>query len=197
MSTADLELRERAIVPKNMFGLILALCVEVMVFSGLLTSFVVLKYHQVVWPPVDQPRFPVYVTAINTLIIIFSGIAWNRIFKFKDNANRAEAAKFALISVLFMMTFFVVQGVEWFMLFKHGLTLSDGVYGGIFCTIIGFHAVHVVIAIITLLITRNKILNTNIDDVKLFGSDGILNLVRLYLWFVIGVWPCIFAIVYF
>ncbi|MEO2004632.1 MAG: cytochrome c oxidase subunit 3, partial [Candidatus Poribacteria bacterium] len=41
--------------------------------------------------------------------------------------------------------FLGVQGFEWIGLIGHGLTMTSSVYGALFYTVIGFHALHVAI----------------------------------------------------
>ena len=48
--------------------------------------------------------------------------------------------------------FLSVQGYEWVRLIHFGLTVSSSVYGGLFYTLIGFHGLHVVGALIWLLV---------------------------------------------
>ena len=42
---------------------------EVMFFCGLVSAYLVLRSHTE-WPPADQPRLPVMVTGINTMVLL-------------------------------------------------------------------------------------------------------------------------------
>ena len=48
---------------------------ETMFFAGLISAFFVLRLAAPVWPPPLQPRLPVLVTGINTLILLASSAA--------------------------------------------------------------------------------------------------------------------------
>ena len=44
------------------------------------------------------------------------------------------------MTTAFGAIFLVIQGYEWIELIHFGLTVSSSVYGGLFYTLIGFHA---------------------------------------------------------
>ena len=55
-------------------GLLVFLGAEAMFFAGLIGTFLVFRLGSDVWPPANQPRLPVGVTGINTIILLFSGL---------------------------------------------------------------------------------------------------------------------------
>jgi len=55
-------------------GLLVFLGAEAMFFVGLIGAFLVFRLGSEVWPPPAQPRLPVGVTGINTVILLFSGL---------------------------------------------------------------------------------------------------------------------------
>ncbi len=64
------------LVSDAVLGMLLFVFVEVMLFAGFISAFVIIKSRAVgsVWPPPNQPRLPFAETAVNTTALIASGI---------------------------------------------------------------------------------------------------------------------------
>ena len=43
---------------------------EAMFFAGLIGAYIVFRVGSAIWPPPFQPRLPVAITAVNTLILV-------------------------------------------------------------------------------------------------------------------------------
>jgi heme/copper-type cytochrome/quinol oxidase subunit 3 len=88
--------------------------------------------------------------------------------------------------------FLAVQGIEWLRLIHFGLTVSSSVYGGLFYTLIGFHALHVVGALlwlmcVWLLAKRGRFTRDRHTGVQTCA---------MYWLFVVGLWPVLYGLVY-
>ncbi|MDA8791774.1 cytochrome c oxidase subunit 3 [Bacteriovoracaceae bacterium] len=169
--------REESLFDSKTVALFLIIGAEMMVFAGLLTAFQVLKVNQVMWPPYGMPKFPAMITGINTIILISSGI-------FLEVFVRKKMTAFYLSSLIALIAFVSIQVIEWFDLVQFGLEIVGGVYGGIYLLVIGFHATHVLFSLGWMLI-------------HFFKGWTNTEMLRIYLWFVILVWPFVYAIVYF
>lgn len=169
--------REDSVFENKTFALFLIMAAEMMVFAGLLTAFQVLKVNQVMWPPYGMPKFPAAVTGINTVILISAGVLFELFV-------RKGMKQFFLSALVAMIAFVSIQVVEWFDLVQFGLEIVGGVYGGIYLVVIGFHALHVVFGLSWMLL-------------HFFKGWSNHQMLRIYLWFVILVWPFVYAIVYF
>jgi heme/copper-type cytochrome/quinol oxidase subunit 3 len=88
--------------------------------------------------------------------------------------------------------FLVVQGVEWLRLIHFGLTVSSSIYGGLFYTLIGFHAVHVVGALIWLLIVLGLARKGRFTRQQHTGVQTC----TMYWIFVVALWPVLYGLVY-
>ena len=180
--------RRRPVVPNGMLGMILFTVTELMFFLALISAFLIIKAKSTVWPPIDQPRLPVEVTAVNSVFLIISGVLlWVGARRFK---NVAEQARVPLLSAVICATLFVcVQGYEWIQLLTEGLTLTSSSLGSFFYTIIGLHAIHAIVAIGLLLLMTRRL------------SQGTLTVpalltVEVFWYFVVGVWPILYWQVY-
>ncbi|MGH7290897.1 MAG: cytochrome c oxidase subunit 3, partial [Myxococcota bacterium] len=88
--------------------------------------------------------------------------------------------------------FLAVQGVEWVRLVHHGLTLSAGMYGATFYTLIGTHAMHVLgavtwLGVVGLWAWRGRLVG---------GDDTAVDACTIYWLFVCALWLVLFAMVY-
>ena len=176
------------------FGMILVIVVEAMTFGGLISAFLSIKASLPEWPPLDQPRFPVAVTAINTAILLASGVTlffFRRLYREEDSTSGKLTSLLAATALLGAL-FVGIQGVEWARLIGHGLTLTSSSYGSIFYVIIGFHALHVVSAVLCLGIVTWMAVASNF-----LRRMASLEVVAVFWFFVVLVWPILYGVVYF
>ena len=61
------------LVPSATLAMALFIATEVMFFAGLVSAFLVLRAEALVWPPPGQPRLPLGVTGLNTVLLVASG----------------------------------------------------------------------------------------------------------------------------
>jgi cytochrome c oxidase subunit III len=173
-------------------GVMLFLGAEVMFFSGLLSAFLVFRTGSPLWPPPFQPRLPIIVTAVNTAILLGSGYTMFRALYAIRRGSGQALCQWLRVTALLGVIFLVVQGYEWARLLQFGLTLSSGVYGATFYTLIGCHAAHVFGAVIWLLVVlfsakRQRFSSQRHVAVQLCG---------MYWSFVVALWPVLFVAVY-
>lgn len=163
-----------------------------MLFAGLISSYLVLRLGAAVWPPPLQPRLPVAVTGVNTLVLLASSVAMalaGRALARRD--RRAVVARLRLAAALGAL-FLIVQGYEWVRLVGFGLTLSSGSYGTAFYTLIGAHALHVVAALAWLAVTLVMASRGRFDH----GRTSAARACAMYWHFVVGLWPVLYVAVY-
>ena len=163
---------------------------EVMFFAGLVSSYFVLRSGAAQWPPPLQPRLPVIVTGLNTLVLLGSSLALVRTLRHRHDAGHVVRG-LALTAVL-GVAFLAVQGYEWVQLIGYGLTLGSSVYGATFYTLIGVHGVHVLgalgwIAIVLAGIRRGR---------YLAPPAAGLRACAMYWHFVVALWPVLYVAVY-
>jgi heme/copper-type cytochrome/quinol oxidase subunit 3 len=175
---------------KAQIGMVFFLAAEAMFFAGLISAYWVLRAQVSPWPPPAQPRLPVLVTGINTLILIGSGTAFWQTRQAVDRGCRFCIVGWLGLAGLGGAVFLGVQGYEWIRLIGFGLTTVRNIYGGLFYIVIGTHAVHVLAGLVFLLVVF-------LQAVQPGGRTGPLAACRMYWTFVVGVWPVLYALVYF
>ena len=85
--------------------------------------------------------------------------------------------------------FLLVQGSEWVRLIHYGLT---GVYGGTFYTLIGCHGLHVIGALVAVLVVRRAAGQGHYTA----RQHAAVTACQLFWFFVVGVWPVLYVLVY-
>lgn len=187
-------LRPELVRPENsVVGMVLFLFTEAMIFAALVSAFLVLQARAPVWPPPGQPRLPVGVTGVNTLLLIASGFTMLR----ADARARAgrRVAPWLRITAALGVVFLVVQGTEWARLLAFGLTGESGVYAATFYTLVGIHAAHVVAALAVLLVYLRRAGRAGIGGAGT-GAWSWLRACTMYWVFVVAVWPILYALLY-
>lgn len=185
--------RERApaIAPSGVIGMLILILTEIMFFAGLLSAFTITRATAVMgmWPPPGQPRLPVEDTLINSAALILSGIvlAFGH-WRFKKSPAQVKGP---LIGALILgATFVGLQGVEWAAMLRQGLTLQSGAHGAFFYVIVGTHAVHAIAAIGGLGYVLYRALRNTLKASELYTAET-------FWYFVVLLWPVIYARVYF
>jgi heme/copper-type cytochrome/quinol oxidase subunit 3 len=184
--------QKRKAIPDGIIGMLLLLFTETMFFAGLISAYVVDRSDVAVWRPAGQPRLPVEVTAVNTLILLLSAVT---IFFFHKKYYSETRINFLLpLTILLGATFLFIQGNEWVKLISYGLTTSSGIYGAFFYMIIGIHGAHVLAGMILLFYLlsltagKNKIIT---DKIK-----TRVTVCTMYWYFVVIVWPVLYVMIY-
>ncbi len=176
------------------FALMLFILSEIMLFGGLLGSFLAYKHSLSPWPPPGQPRYPAQTTALNTAILLLSGLTmflfrrnWHR-----ENLNYKKLTFFLILTVILGILFLILQGNEWIKLVAYGLTMTSSIYGSIFYVIVGFHGTHVLIACFWLIAASIRAI------LKKFPRNMVdLETCGIFWYFVVLLWPVIYRLVYF
>jgi heme/copper-type cytochrome/quinol oxidase subunit 3 len=165
---------------------------EVMFFAGLVSGFLVLRTSAPVWPPPLQPRLPVAVTGLNTLVLLASSVAMHRMVRAIRRGDRVELVRrLGLVAVLGVV-FLVIQGFEWVRLVAFGLTIGSSAYGTTFYTIIGTHAVHVLGALVWVGVSLVLAARGRFSP----EHSAPLRACAMYWHFVVGLWPILYVAVY-
>jgi len=183
--------RRRGIVDNGVLGMAIFLSTETMLFAGLITAFLVLRAASPTWPPPDQPRLPLEVTGVNTAILLYSAYTMYRATAASVRRDRAATARWATATLALGATFLAIQGWEWLNLLRYGLSASTSLFGATFYTLIGCHALHVLAAVATLAFLRASLARGVAAN-----TSARFKTTQLYWFFVVGVWPMLYVLVY-
>jgi cytochrome c oxidase subunit 3 len=182
----------RPAVASVQLGTMLFIFTEVMFFAGLISAYMVLRSQAGIWPPPNQPRLPVEVTGVNTVILLASAVCMWRAGTTIRRSQTTLTVQWLAITLVLGSVFLAVQGYEWVRLLGFGLTTRSSLYGALFYTLIGSHAVHVLGALIALAVVLRR---TTHHRYTAADHNGLLAM-RLFWFFVVGIWPVLYALVY-
>jgi cytochrome c oxidase subunit 3 len=182
--------------PRRLDNLRLALLffmgTEVMFFAALVSALFVLRVGMAAWPPPLQPRLPLAVTTVNTLVLIGSSVTMAAALRALRRRDRRRFVRMLVTTALLGALFLAVQGYEWIRLIGFGLTLSSSVYGTAFYSLIGLHGLHVLGALVWLVATTILAARARFSD----GRITPVQACAMYWHFVVALWPVLFVAVY-
>jgi cytochrome c oxidase subunit 3 len=185
--------RPQPLVPSGVLAMAIFVATEAMFFAGLISAFLVLRAQSSDWPPIDQPRLPVELTGINTAILLASAWTMHRALR-AFQRREAGSVRWLGVTALLGTIFLAIQGTEWVNLVRYGLTTSSSLYGATFYTLVGAHGLHVLAAVVALLVALRLAVRRS---GRAEGAEWEwLEPYRMYWFFVVGVWPVLYVLVY-
>lgn len=186
--TADRTMAREPVIPNSVLGMLLFLATEAMLFAALISSFVIAKSSFSTWPPVDQFRLPLAETGFNTFMLLASGVFL--FFAGRSFARKGEKTRILLLTSILLGAFFVIlQGSEWVTLLGQGLTMHSSTFGGFFYLIVGMHALHAIVALGVLIGAYRRLGRGTLTNSGLWMT-------RVLWYFVVGLWPVLYYLVY-
>jgi cytochrome c oxidase subunit 3 len=170
-------------------GMWLFLASEIMFFTGLLGSFVVLKFAQPDVFHAEAAHLNWQLAAFNTVVLITSSLTMALAVAATERKDHRTAARNLLITIGLALTFLVIKGFEYHAKIEHGILPSSSLFFGAYFTLTGCHGLHIIAGLIVLFrmwraATRNQL---NYESVELVG---------LYWHFVDLVWIFLFPLLY-
>ncbi len=178
------------VIESEVLAVIIFVGTEVMLFAGFISAYQIVGARAAVgeWPPPWDPALPVRETAVATLALTLSGLAMFLAGRFE----RTDAAKTlrAMVTALVLAAGFVAYQVyEAVRMVGQGLTIHSSAHGSFVYMIVGIHAIHCVAALGVLAwAIRRKAAGTM--------SPHLLQAVQVFWYFVVGLWPILYAMVY-
>jgi heme/copper-type cytochrome/quinol oxidase subunit 3 len=178
-------------VDRGKFAVWLFLATEVMFFTGLIGTYIVIRMGSPEWPhPYDL--LAVDITAANTFLLITSSYFMVRGLQAIQKDDRAGLLKWLGLTIIGGSLFVGVQVYEYLQLIHHGSLPNVNLFWSTFYAMTGFHGLHVVVGVIWLTCVwiaaaRGKYSARRYVPVELAG---------LYWHFVDLVWVLLFTIVY-
>jgi cytochrome c oxidase subunit III len=129
-------------MPISKLGMWLFLVSEIMFFTGLIGSYIVLRLGSEQWPnPGDILN--INLLALNTFILITSSVTMALGLEAIQRDKVFLMRRYMLASGLLGSLFLLIKGWDYHHMWIHGFTLSSSVFGSCYYMLTGFHAVHV------------------------------------------------------
>jgi len=192
-------------------GMWVFLLSEVMFFTGLIGSYIILRFAHPESFSEPGVVLNVPLTAFNTFVLICSSVTMVKAFAAIEQGDQKGLQKWLLATILLGAFFVGVQAVEYTILTSEGFVpmaeayhaiargaaegsevIGGPLYGATFYTMTGFHGVHVGIGVLCLcfVLWRAR------KGAYTAGNLGGVEIMGLYWHFVDLVWILLFTIVY-
>ena len=171
------------------FGLIAFLLSESVIFIAFFVGYILFKTQSVEWYPPGVTGLEVEAPRINTIVLVSSSFVIYVAERYLHD-KKLWGFRFFLLATMAMGAYFLYgQAVEW-----NGLPfgLRDGVFGGTFYLLTGFHGLHVFTGLLlqTIMLARSFIPN-NYEN-GFFGVEAT----SLFWHFVDVIWIVLFILIY-
>lgn len=133
-----------------LIGMVIFIAAWAMMFACLFFAYGGLRIGAREWPPIGQPRLPIALPALNTLILALSSLAIEGgLGAIRKGRSRALGPAL-LASLALGAAFLVLQYVTGSDLYEEGLTPRAGPYASVFYGLAGIHALHVAVGLLAL-----------------------------------------------
>ncbi|HLZ94599.1 MAG TPA: heme-copper oxidase subunit III [Candidatus Dormibacteraeota bacterium] len=201
------EVQYPAIKP-GMMGMYIFLASEVMFFGSLFAMYFYLFGSHFVWPPpppANVNEFYVrpwpatfslnpldYVPAINTVVLLSSGVTCHFAADAIAHDNRRRFFILQIVTILLGLGFEFGQLYEFITAFGRGLTLTANSFASAFFTMTGFHGAHVLGGLILLTLILYRAARGQFSSQHHVGVAAV----TLYWHFVDVVWLFLLIVLY-
>lgn len=143
------------------------------------------------WPPMGINAInPFELPALNTVILLASGVTVTYAHHSLIQGNRSGALYGLVFTLILATVFTICQGIEYTV---SSFTISDGTYGSCFYFGTGFHGLHVIIGTAFITVGMWRVLAYHLTDHHHLGLEASI----LYWHFVDVVWLFLFISIYY
>ena len=179
-------------VDTRKLGVWLFLASEIMFFTGLIGSYIVLRFANISSWPIPATVLNIPLTGINTFILICSSMTLVLGLASVQRGYQEGLQVGLFLTIILGSLFLTIQFNEYKALIHDGFTISSSIFGSCFFTLTGFHGAHVLAGVIWLVIVFIRSLLGKFSPEEYAGVE----LVGLYWHFVDLVWIILFTILY-
>jgi cytochrome c oxidase subunit 3/cytochrome o ubiquinol oxidase subunit 3 len=170
-------------------GMWLFIASEVMFFGGLLAAY--LHYKFTLGFP-ETGELNLVLVGVNTMVLLTSSYAVVSGLDAIRHGKPGRLAVYLLLTILLGVAFLTGQLFEFAALYRHGITLTSGVFGSSFFTLTGFHGLHVTVGVVWAFVTLVRGLRGAFNAERNMGVE----IFGLYWHFVDIVWIVLFTLIY-
>ena len=174
----------------RIFGLLVFLVAEGMIFLGLFGSYLAFRAILPAWPPEGTPKLELLLPGVNTLILISSSFVIHKADTAIKKNDVLGMQTWLAITAAMGGIFLVGQLYEYSHL---EFTLNTNLFASSFYVLTGFHGLHVFIGLLAIVavLWRSRVAG-HYSNEKHFGVEAA----EIYWHFVDVVWIILFGLIY-
>jgi heme/copper-type cytochrome/quinol oxidase subunit 3 len=174
-------------IPTGRLAVWWVLASEVVIFGGLLASYIMLRLAHPEWA-LEAAHTNMWIGGFNTFVLLTSSLFAVLGHKAAEAGDGPKAAKLLLLTVAGGAIFLIVKSFEWTAEITHGFTITKSGFWSFYYTAAGLHAFHVFVGMIILTaVAAQAAKNKNLHRVENIG---------IYWHFVDIVWIFLFPLLY-
>jgi cytochrome c oxidase subunit 3 len=128
-------------------GLYIFLASYAIVFATLVAVVMILRSNSLDWPPPGVPHLSLPVGLLVTFILLASSIVLVLAERAEQRGNHRLFVRGTYLTIMLGLLFLVGQVMQFV---TSGMTIQSGIYGGVYFTLAGFHAAHIVLGLFLL-----------------------------------------------
>ena len=174
-------------IPTGRLAVWWVLASEIVIFGGLLVSYIMLRVHNTHWAE-EAAHTNTWAGALNTIVLLTSSLFAVLGHQAAEKEDGPVAARYLWMTVGGGAVFLCVKAYEYTSEIAHGYTLFHDVFWSYYYVATGLHGLHVVIGMIILALVA-------IDAGKGYNLHRV-ELIGIYWHFVDAVWIFLFPLFY-
>lgn len=131
-------------------GMLIFLGSWAMMFAALFFAYGYARSKSIMWPPPGMPALPVALPAVNTAVLFASSLTFAHGVREMGKGRKAMLPRMVAVTLVLGVLFLGLQLLVFKQVAAAGLSVSSGIYGGVFYAFTAFHALHVAVGLLVL-----------------------------------------------
>jgi heme/copper-type cytochrome/quinol oxidase subunit 3 len=174
-------------IPTGRLAMWWVLASEIVIFGGLLASYVMLRLQHPEWGD-EAAHTSLAAGGFNTFVLLTASLFAVLGHQAAERGDGPRAARFLWLTVAGGLVFMLVKAFEYTTEIRHGFTIFRSVFWGYYFTATGLHGLHVLAGMVAIgIVATGARRHQNLHRVELVG---------IYWHFVDAVWIFLFPLLY-
>lgn len=123
-------------------GMWVFLVSEIMLFTGFIGSYIVLRLGSGGWP-VPSSVLNINLLGLNTFVLITSSLTMALAAHYSKHGEIRKAQPYLFFTMLLGLTFLSIKCFDYVHMWHHGITMGKDLFGACYYLLTGFHGLHV------------------------------------------------------
>lgn len=133
------------------FGMWVFLVSEIMFFTGLIGSYIVLRLGSSQWPDA-WTILNVPLLTVNTMVLLTSSLTMVLAVSAIQDGDNRKSSRFLLATAFLGASFLAVKIIDYVHMVRNGFTISSSLFGSCYYLLTGFHGLHVLSGVIVMIV---------------------------------------------